>query len=376
LTRLGGVRFIAKMHQTSSVSLDSFAAVLARLPPNLDLDVLARETKAIQRPRALRCGVDLLRLALAWGPGGMSLQQVAAWAGAMGFAHFTDEALIVRLHNSVAFLQGVTQALLDAVGGAVRWPGRVLRIADSTSLSGPASKGTDWRIHGVFDLARGGFSALHITDSHGAEALDRGRPIAGEIRIADRGYANAQAWQRFCDAGSGQTDFIVRMRWNTVRLLDAHARPFDLIGWLQGLTPDPQTHEQQVWVQSDRGQQARSIRLIAQHKTPEAIVAAHRQLHQHASRKQSVPDARSFIAAKFLILATTLPQDGFPAAEVLGVYRLRWQIELAFKRLKSLLAIDRLPTRTEAGTRCWLNAHLIMALLGDDISQDFLESFP
>jgi hypothetical protein len=246
----------------------------------------------------------------------------------MGFAHFTDEALIVRLHNSVAFLQGVTQALLDAVGGAVRWPERVLRIADSTSLSGPASKGTDWRIHGVFDLAHGGFSALHITDSHGAEALDRGQPVAGEIRLGDRGYANAQAWQRFCDSGPGQTDFIVRMRWNTVRLLDAHGKPFDLIGWLQGLTADPQTHEQQVWVQPDPRQPARPIRLIAHHKTPQAIAAAHKQLRQHASRKQSLPDARSFIAAKFLILATTLPQEGFPATEVLAVYRLRWQIEL------------------------------------------------
>jgi IS4 transposase len=53
-----------------------------------------------------------------------------------------------------------------------------------------------------------------------------------------------------------------------------------------------------------------------------------------------------------------------------------WDIELAFKRLKSLLHIDALRTKTEAGTRCWLYTHLIMALLGDDLSQDFLESFP
>ena len=56
--------------------------------------------------------------------------------------------------------------------------------------------------------------------------------------------------------------------------------------------------------------------------------------------------------------------------------RLRWQIELAFKRLKSLLHIDRLPTWTERGSRSWLYAHLILALLCDDLSQDFLESSP
>ena len=64
------------------------------------------------------------------------------------------------------------------------------------------------------------------------------------------------------------------------------------------------------------------------------------------------------------------------AADILAVYRLRWQIELAFKRLKSLLHIDKLPTHTEAGSRSWLSAHLILALLCDDLSQEFLESSP
>ncbi len=77
-----------------------------------------------------------------------------------------------------------------------------------------------------------------------------------------------------------------------------------------------------------------------------------------------------------MILATSLPAEGYPAEEVLAVYRLRWQIELAFKRLKSLLHIDRLPTRTERASRSWLYPHLIMALLCDDLSQEFLESSP
>ena len=87
-------------------------------------------------------------------------------------------------------------------------------------------------------------------------------------------------------------------------------------------------------------------------------------------------DPRSLIAADFMILATSLPKKGYSARAVLAVYRLRWQIELAFKRLKSLLHIDRLPTWTERGSRSWLYAHLILALLCDDLSQDFLDSSP
>ena len=77
-----------------------------------------------------------------------------------------------------------------------------------------------------------------------------------------------------------------------------------------------------------------------------------------------------------MLLVTSLPRSGYSAPAILAAYRLRWQIQLAFKRLKSLLHIDRLPTRTGAGSQSWLYAHLILALLCDDLSQDVLGSSP
>jgi IS4 transposase len=94
-----------------------------------------------------------------------------------------------------------------------------------------------------------------------------------------------------------------------------------------------------------------------------------------ASRQQTALNPNTVLAAGFLMLGTTLPAD-IAAGDICAVYRLRWQIELAFKRLKSLIKVDLLPTRTEAGGRSWILAHLILALLTEDISQDFLESPP
>ncbi len=364
------------MLETSALPIDHFPALLARFPADIDIDRLARETKAFRRPRGVRSATDLLRLALAWGPGGYSMQRVAAWAGEMNIATLTEDALIQRLHGMGSFLEKLTQHLLARVSEIPGWHGRVLRVSDGTSLSGPASKGTDWRVHGVYDLGLGGFSHLDVTDSHGGEALDRGKPVADEIRIADRGYANAPAWQRFLDARDARTDFIVRMRWNTIKLEDQEGDPFDLIDWLQTLPRETETHAIAVRARSGKHQSPMTIRLIARRKSPEAAAAAIQRLHQKASRKQHRIEPRSLIAAEYVILATSLDAAAFPAAEVLAVYRLRWQIELAFKRLKSLLHIDKVRTKTADGTRCWLYAHLIVALLADDLSQDFLESFP
>ena len=76
-------------------------------------------------------------------------------------------------------------------------------------------------------------------------------------------------------------------------------------------------------------------------------------------------------------MATSLPVEGYPAEEVLAVYRLRWQIELAFKRLKSLLHIDRLPTHTEQASRSWLYSPISSWPCCATISASkFLESSP
>lgn len=366
------------MQEAASVPTDRFIELLARLPADLDLDSLALETKAIQRRRELVDGASLLRLALARGPGGFSLRQTAGWASLLGIAELSNPAVHYRLKQAADFLSALVERLLatKVAGANLRWAGRTLRLADGTCVSTPGSKGTDWRVHGVFDLGRGGFSHLELTDQHGAEAIGRGAPLAGEIRIGDRNYAKVAALKRFLTQSDGKSDFIVRIGWNALHLSTLRGRPFDLIGYLQGLPTGMRPHEIKLRAIAGRGETAMGLRLIVQRKTPEATEATRLALRRAAIRKGKQLDPRSLIAAEFMILGTSLVTSEYPANGILAAYRLRWQIELAFKRLKSLLHIDRLPTRTERGSRSWLYAHFILALLCDDLSQDFLESSP
>jgi hypothetical protein len=366
------------MQNTASVPTDQFPDLLKRLPAGLDLDRLALETKAIQRKRKIGDGASLLRLALACGPGGFSLRQTSGWVSLLEIAELSNPGVHYRLKQAVAFLAAVVGLLLAAKvpGANLRWPGRRLRLADGTCVRKPGSKGTDWRVHGVFDLGSGGFSHLELTDKHGAEALERGAPMPGEIRIADRGYARAPVLKRLLADARGKADFIVRVGWNALQLSTTRGKLFDLIGYLQRLPTGMRPHEVILRAVAGRGEAALPLRLIIQRKTPEATKATRLSLRRAAIKKGKKLDPRSLIAAEFMILGTSLPKRGYTAKDILAVYRLRWQIELAFRRLKSLLHIDRLPTRTEPSSRSWLYAHLILALLCDDLSQDFLESSP
>ena len=116
------------MQDAASVFTDQFAELLERLPADLDLDRLALETKAIQRKREVVDGTALLRIALARGPGGLSLRQTAAWASMLGIAELSNPGVKYRLDQATEFLAALVERLLaaKAPGAELRWPGRTL----------------------------------------------------------------------------------------------------------------------------------------------------------------------------------------------------------------------------------------------------------
>jgi IS4 transposase len=87
------------------------------------------------------------------------------------------------------------------------------------------------------------------------------------------------------------------------------------------------------------------LRLVIRRKDPEQAEAEQKRLLKDAKKRGKQPDPRSLEAAKYILLLTSLPADVFPPADILAIYRLRWQIELAFKRFKSLAGLDLLPAR-------------------------------
>jgi hypothetical protein len=364
------------MHDSASLLLQDWPGLLVRLAGGLDLDALAKETRALVRRRGVPDAKALLRLALARGPGGMSLRQTAAWAQLTGVADLTDASLNDRLHQSCDFLAAIVASLLQTKAPCPRFRGRSLRVADGSCVSKPGSRGTDWRVHGVYDLGSGGFSNLELTDKHGGEALDRGVGIEGEIRIADRGYSAAKALRRFMMSvqQAQGADYLVRLRWRSLRLRKPGGEKFELIAHLQKMPKDQNIDDIHVLI--DGAGAPMQTRIVIARK-PEAAARAERErMTREARKKGKQLDPRSLIAAEYVMLATSLAPDDYPADEILALYRLRWQIELAFKRLKSLLRLDCLPAKTDRGGRSWIYAQLILALATDECSQDFLDSSP
>ena len=111
-------------------------------------------------------------------------------------------------------------------------------------------------------------------------------------------------------------------------------------------------------------------------KDPEQAEAERKRLLKDAKKRGKQPDPRSLEAAKYILLLTSLPADTFPPADILALYRFRWQIEIAFKRFKSLAGLDQLPAKKPELARAWIYARLIVAIIAEQIAGQVPDSSP
>jgi hypothetical protein len=245
--------------------------------------------------------------------------------------------------------------------------GRRLRVIDGSAISGPGSAGTDWRVHLDYDPVAQRLTAIEVTDAHGGESLTRYAFAPDDIALADRGYCRAREIAHVLDQDA---DVVVRLNTGAAPLCAA-ARddaPLDLAAWLAATPPGTPT-ERPVWitVPAGAGRDARRlpVRLIACRLPAIASVAARRRMRQQARKHGRVPTELSLQAAGFVLLLTSLGPQQWPPADVLALYRFRWQIELVFKRWKGLLGLAHLRTRDDTLARVCLLARLLVALVID-----------
>jgi hypothetical protein len=228
---------------------------------------------------------------------------------------------------------------------------------DSTTVQGPAAKGTEWRVHYSLDLQTLDCDWFELTDSHGAELLERTPMRAGDVLLGDRNYLRPAA-VRAADAAGAYV--LVRLRWTHPAMCGADGAPFHALAHARKLKVG-QVGSWPVRLLDPAGDVEGRVVLT---KLPAPLAAkAERRTLKTGARKQKKPDARSLEASHYVMVFTTVPAELLRAADVLELYRYRWQIELAFKRLKQLLKLGRLPHKDARAARSWILAKLVMALL-------------
>jgi Transposase DDE domain len=356
--------------KTDSLLDKDWSGVVARLGGVASLNASARATKAFMRPRGIRDPVVLLRLILAYCLGERGLRATAAWAAAMEVADVSNPAILYRLRHCGDWLTLLIGQVLAAT--VPKSEGRLIRLVDATTVLKPGpearKKNRLWRVHAAFDLPAERFGCFELTDQHGGERLDRIPVVKGEIRIGDRAYMQPQRIDNVLKQGG---DVIIRAALGNVRWLDEQHKPIDLH---KELSEAGDRIDRVVWI-GCKGRAALTLRLVAVRKSEADAEAARRQVHRQGRKSGYTPSRKTLDAAGWFILVTSLSAEDFSTDDVLALYRLRWRIELAFKRLKSVIDLKKPPGVDERSARPWVLAHLLMILLLEPLV-DALEDSP
>ncbi len=319
-----------------------------------------KELKAYQLNRAFDGPGSLLRTLLIHCAQGCSFRVTAALAAEGGVATLSDVALNKRLRLSSDWFQwlsnGVAQKWFPRADPGDCAPSFCVKVADATTVQDPGSKGTSWRIHYSLELSSLQCNEIMITGKEKGESFKNFTVQEGDLWIGDRIYAKAPGIDHVL---SHRGDVLVRVGWNSLQLCDEHGQKFDLLGHL-GRLRHHEVGDLPVFIAHGTGFIAG--RMCAVRKSQSAANRERKRILKESSKKGRKTKPETLEAAGYTIVFTTLDQS-ISAETVLTIYRARWQIELTFKRLKSLLGLGHLHNKNPESAKAWLYGKLLAAFL-------------
>jgi hypothetical protein len=335
--------------------LENWEILRTFLPP--EWAEQARRLGAMRRARYISDPETVLRVLLLHLATGCSLAETAARASACGLAQISAVGVFKRLRAAEPWVRWLAQQMRGAAELPMAVAGRRVRAIDATSVSEPGSTGTDWKVHWAVNLADLQCDFFELTEVHeGGETFRRVPVVAGDIVLGDRVYAAPPGVAHIVRR---QGDVVVRLNRQALPLFES-GRRMELLPFLRGLKgKTPQVRATEV-----RGPQGGWIsgQLIALRQSAEATRRAQQHLRRRAQQGQGTASAEALEFAAYFMVWTTL-SAAFPAAAILDLYRLRWQIELVFKRMKSILGLGHLPKKDPLSAKAWLEGKLFTGLL-------------
>ena len=328
---------------------------------------------ACRRLRAFSSVDELLRILLVHLAEGFSLKQTCAIAAQAGWADISSVSLMKRLQKASEWLQWMARELITQHHPArvsLQRPdwlaGRRVKSIDASVVSEPGSTGTNWRVHYCLELFELHCEQFTLSDHRVGEKVANFDFTPGDLVVGDRAYCNAKA---FGELAGQQVDWLFRYKHRSFGIAGTSSdqQEAELLDFLEALPPLT-VGEQEFNIKA--GSSELPLRLIGIRKSKQARQKARQAYRYNQSRKQKPVNEQTLLLQDYIIVVTSLSKSLVSAGQLLELYRLRWQIEIAFKRLKSIFGLGHLPKQDPKSCRAWLHGKLLIALLVDVIVEE------
>lgn len=316
--------------------------------------------KVIERKKTFKKPIDLIKSIIYYLCGDHSLLDVCQYIYTSGIGKISDVAFLKKLLKCKEWLIWLIENLKPNEIIKYKKPAQLEKYeviaVDATDIVQKGAIKKTWRLHYAVNIFSLNCNQFKITEQSTGESLKNYEINKNHLIIADRAYGTITSIE-YCLKNGG--NFILRIKNKAFNLYNEKGEKIILSEWLK--TVGNEADEITVYIKgSDKN--FISLRICAAKKTEEEILIEEKRLKRAESKRQIKYSDDTKYTHKYMFVITSLPKS-VSAEDVLAFYRLRWQIELVFKRYKSLLGLGNIPTKTKESSEVWLNGKMFLALL-------------
>jgi len=199
---------------------------------------------------------------------------------------------------------------------------------------------------------------MKLTDYKEGEKLSQYSELqAKDIVVADRVYGTLKSIEYALSRGC---DYVLRLKSNPFNLYDEFGGQIDIAERIKKMK---QGAYAELNLRYKKGKELQPIRLCIYRKTEKESTGSEKRAIKSnnskvSDRKKLSGDQKFY--CKYVIVATSMSEC---PDKILALYRQRWQIELLFKRLKSIFSIDELPAKKDDSVKAWFYGKLLLAAI-------------
>ena len=332
-----------------------------------------KELGALSRHRNIKSANVLIQILLIHLVDGCSLRETVTRAKQANLANLSDVALLKRLKGASDWFQWMSVELIKRKGISITPPKWLenyqVKSVDASVITEAGSTGTDWRLHYCMDLFKLNCTEFKITRPNIGESFTNYKISDNDLFIGDRAYGRLKG---LCHIRKNGGDFIARFKNKAFTIL-YNGKKFEMAKAFQKL----KYGEIKQWKVKGitKGGLKMPMRICVIKKSKEEAEKSIKKVKRAASKGQRKVSTETLELHRYVILLTSLP-DKISAKLILDLYRFRWQIEIAFKRLKSILGLGHLPKIDESSCRAWLHGKIFVSLLSQAIVDEGRHFFP
>lgn len=317
------------------------------------------ETKAMSRQRGIQDEDILLQLCLYYAYD-KSLVDTKNYANSFHSVNISDVGFMKRFGRCNEWIKWINQQMIQeqvpTFQAAEKLKDKRVLAIDASDIVSKGAVKQIWRLHYAYDLFSMTSAQFQVTPESTGESLKNFCLAENDLILADRAYATITGIECCREA---KADFVMRLRSNAFNLYDAEGNQISLAELLEGVT-EAASDFNLYYKRSDKT--LRPIRLCAVQKSEEEKVFSQKRLRRKESRRQTKYSENAKFSNNYFFVVTSL-DPSFSSEEILSLYRFRWQVEMVFKRLKSIMNLGSMPTKTAESSETWLNCKMLIALL-------------